>query len=83
MRLSSRFSAGSPMLRANHPLSDDQIRLVASSIFAEAPHGSRSERYTYIPTGTVPTELRKEGFQPFRCVRRESKTRIDVSSPSI
>lgn len=65
MRLSSRFSAGSPMLRANHPLSDEQIRLVAPSIFAEAPHDSRSERYTYIPTGTVLAELRKEGFQPF------------------
>ncbi|HHX6930984.1 TPA: DUF932 domain-containing protein, partial [Pseudomonas aeruginosa] len=44
---------------------DDQIRRVAPSIFADAPHESRSERYSYIPTATVLTELRKEGFQPF------------------
>ncbi|MBF3290022.1 DUF945 domain-containing protein, partial [Pseudomonas aeruginosa] len=41
------------------------IRRVAPSIFADAPHESRSERYAYIPTAAVLTELRKEGFQPF------------------
>lgn len=65
MQLASRFASRSPMLRAGHPLSDDQIRRVAPSIFAEAPHESRSERYSYIPTAAVLTELRKEGFQPF------------------
>ncbi len=35
------------------------------SIYADAPHESRSERYRYIPTAAVPTELRKEGFEPF------------------
>jgi hypothetical protein len=53
------------VLRADHPLSDDQIRTVAPSIFADTPHESRSERYSYIPTAAVLTELRKEGFQPF------------------
>lgn len=65
MQLSSRFKSGSPMLRANHPLSDDQIRVIAPSIFAETPHTSRSERYSYIPTCTILNELRKEGFEPF------------------
>ncbi|PMR75324.1 DUF932 domain-containing protein [Billgrantia endophytica] len=65
MKLSSRFASQSPILRANLPLSDDQIRAVAPSIFAEAPHESRSERYSYIPTATVLANLRKEGFQPF------------------
>ena len=65
MQLASRFSHRSPVLRSNHPLSDDQIRAVAPSIFADTPHESRSERYTYIRTATVLTELRKEGFQPF------------------
>ena len=55
----------SPVLRSDHPLSDEQIRAVAPSIFAEAKHQSRSERYSYIPTAAVLTELRKEGFQPF------------------
>ncbi|MDT8398402.1 MAG: DUF932 domain-containing protein, partial [Pseudomonadales bacterium] len=65
MQLASRFASRSPVLRSEHPLSDDQIRRVAPSIFAEAPHGSRSERYSYIPTATVLAELRGEGFQPF------------------
>ena len=65
MQLASRFAPRSPVLRSESPLSDDQIRAVAPSIFAEAPHGSRSERYSYIPTATVLQELRGEGFQPF------------------
>ncbi|KWR91508.1 DUF932 domain-containing protein [Cupriavidus sp. IDO] len=65
MQLASRFASLSPVLRSEFPLSDDQIRSVAPSIFAVAPHGSRSERYRYIPTVTVLDELRREGFQPF------------------
>ncbi len=63
--LASRFASRSPVLRSDSPLSDDQIRAVVPSIYAEAPHESRSERYCYIPTVAVLTELRKEGFQPF------------------
>jgi hypothetical protein len=55
--LASRFASHSPALRSDYPLSDDQIRRVAPSIFADAPHESRSERYSYIPTATVLTEL--------------------------
>ena len=65
MQLASRFTHRSPVLRSDYPLSDDQIRTVAPSIFAETPHESRSQRYSYIPTAAVLTELRKEGFQPF------------------
>lgn len=65
MQLSSRFANATPLLRADHPLSDEQIYRVAPSIYAEAKHQSRSERYTYIPTGEVLGALRKEGFQPF------------------
>ncbi|WP_287876823.1 DUF932 domain-containing protein, partial [Acidovorax sp.] len=77
MQLASRFASYSPALRSDSPLSDDQIRRVAPSIFAGAPHESRSERYAYIPTVAVLTELRKEGFQPFMVtqtrVRNEGK----------
>ena len=65
MQLASRFASHSPALRSDYPLSDDQIRRVAPSIFADAPHESRSERYSYIPTATVLQELRGEGFEPF------------------
>lgn len=63
--LASRFGSLSPVLRSDRPLSDDQIRAVVPSIYADAPHESRSERYSYIPTAAVLTELRKEGFEPF------------------
>jgi Domain of unknown function (DUF932) len=65
MQLASSFHYGSPMLRSDSPLSDDEIRRVAPSIFADSKHQSRSERYTYIPTIDVLRGLRNEGFQPF------------------
>jgi hypothetical protein len=75
-RLASRFRDAQG-LRADTPLSDDQIRAVAPSIFAESAHESRSARYTYIPTGDVLAGLRKEGFEPFMVcqtrVRNEDK----------
>lgn len=75
--LASRFASRSPSLRSDRPLSDEQIRSVAPSIFAEAAHESRSARYTYIPTIEVLAGLRREGFEPFMVcqtrVRLESK----------
>ncbi|CAE6936225.1 hypothetical protein R69927_07439 [Paraburkholderia domus] len=65
MQLASSFRYGSPMLRSDTPLSDDQIRRVTPSIFADGKHQSRSDRYTYIPTIDVLRGLRNEGFQPF------------------
>ncbi|MHB0764024.1 DUF932 domain-containing protein [Stutzerimonas sp. NM35] len=77
MQLASNFSYRSPLLRSESPLSDEQIRAVAPSIFADAPHESRSERYSYIPTASVLRELRSEGFEPFMVcqtrVRREDR----------
>lgn len=72
--LASRFASRSPVLRSEHPLSDDQIRTVVPSIFADAPHQSRSERYSYIPTAAVLTALRKEGFQPFMVCQTRVRT---------
>jgi hypothetical protein len=74
MQLASRFASRSPVLRSEHPLSDDQIRRVVPSIFADAPHESRSERYSYIPTATVLDKLRREGFEPFMV----TQTRVRV-----
>lgn len=69
MELSSRFASRSPALRSACPLLDDEIARVAPSIFAAEPHGSRSDRYTYIPTIDVLRGLRKEGFEPFMVVQ--------------
>ena len=64
-RLATRFARQSPVLRSDRPLSDEQIRAVVPSIFAEDRHVSRSQRYSYIPTSAVLSKLRAEGFQPF------------------
>lgn len=65
MQLASRFASRSPALRSEHPLSDEQIRAVAPSIFAQSARDSRSERYAYIPTAAVLDKLRGEDFEPF------------------
>jgi hypothetical protein len=61
----ARFGAGATVIRSASPLDDDQIRRAVPAVFAEDKHGSRSERYTYIPTSDVLTGLRREGFHPF------------------
>lgn len=50
--------------RRVHTMSNEEIQKVAPSVFADAPHDSRSERYTYIPTIEILDRLRKEGFEP-------------------
>jgi len=73
MQLASTFSRTSPVLRSSTPLSDEQLRRVVPSIFAEDKHQSRSSRYTYIPTIDVVHGLQKEGFYPFMAC--QSRTR--------
>lgn len=73
--LNRTFGHASNVLRSHLPLSDDQIFRVAPSIFAQEPHESRSERYTYIPTIDVLNGLRKEGFEPFMAV--QGRTRVE------
>ena len=73
--LASRFSRNRVTFRSDSALSDDQLRAVAPSIFAEHPHDSRSERYAYIATAEILARLRKEGFQPFMVA--QTKVRDD------
>lgn len=63
--LATRFSHRSPSFRSREPIPDATLRAVAPSIFAEAKHSGRSDRYTYIPTFDILAGLRKEGFEPF------------------
>ncbi len=63
---------GSPGLRSEFPLSDDQMRAVA-------PHESLWQRHSCITTATVLQERCGEGFQPFIVcqtrVRQENRHR--------
>ena len=76
--LATRFARNTRVLRGDAPLSEDQMRGAAPSVFAEGKHASRSERYTYIPTIDVLRGLRKEGFEPFMVA--QSKSRIEGRS---
>ena len=65
MQLASRFRRNTTSFRSDSPLDDTLLRTVAPSIFADAKHASRSDRYAYIPTCDVLSALRAEGFSPF------------------
>lgn len=63
------ISAGTPVTPARVPMSDEQLRKLVPSIFADGAHDSRSERYTYIPTIDVLHKLRDEGYFPFAAMQ--------------
>ena len=71
--LATRFAYNSRVLRAEVPLTEDQMRSTAPSVFAAGKHASRSEKYTYIPTIEVLRGLRKEGFEPFMVAQGASR----------
>jgi len=47
------------------PLSDEQIREVAPSVFNGRPHQSASSRYSFISTAEVLSGLRQSGYEVF------------------
>jgi hypothetical protein len=73
--LATRFGRTRTEFRSREPLTEDQIRRYAPSIYAESAHDSRSQRYSYIPTAEVLAGLRTEGFEPFFVA--QSKSRIE------
>jgi hypothetical protein len=75
MKLATRFGGGHTSVRSQQPLANEEIASVAPSIFATEKHGSRSERYTYIPTIHVLEKLRSEGFMPFMAC--QARTRVE------
>jgi Domain of unknown function (DUF932) len=71
--LATRFGRQSRVLRTDTPLSEEQMRSAAPSVFAAGKHASRSARYTYIPTIEVLRGLRQEGFEPFMVAQGASR----------
>jgi hypothetical protein len=70
--LATRFANTTRVLRSEVPLSEEQMRQAAPSVFAEGKHASRSQRYTYIPTIEVLRGLQREGFAPFMVAQGRS-----------
>lgn len=59
--------------KMDHPLSDDELRRYAPSVFADSAHESRSERFAPIATIAVVNAMREQQFMPFEA--RQAKTR--------
>ena len=72
-KLATAFKNISGLVRSDRPLTNEQIFQAAPSVFADAPHISRSARYAYIPTGDIVNGLRGEGFMPFMACQANSR----------
>jgi len=73
-RFSRAIKAGSTIASRNgEALTDDQLRAVVPSIFANEAHESRSARFVCVPTFQVLGGLRAEGFEPFQAVQARSR----------
>lgn len=66
------------MMTGRTPLSIEQIKAAAPSVFATQPWGGVSSNYKFIPTITVVEGLLKEGFQVYSA--KQSRTRIEGKS---
>jgi ParB family chromosome partitioning protein len=77
----SRHMAPSIRAARNETLTEDQLRHYVPSVFADAPHDSRSDRYAYIPSVAVMRGLAGEGFLPVAAAQSRTKddTRRDFT----
>jgi hypothetical protein len=59
--------------KANEVLTEDQLRQVVPSLYADAPHTSRSERYAHIPSTAIMAGLADAGFMPVAAIQSRSR----------
>lgn len=71
--LATRFARNARQISAREALTDDQLHRVVPSIFAAEAHGSRSEKYVYVPTIDIVQGLRREGWEPFFAVQAQPR----------
>lgn len=69
----NRSSSMTQTRAVRQPMTDDQLRKVAPSVFADSAHDSRSERYSYIATIDVLRRLQKEGYLPFAATQTRTR----------
>jgi Domain of unknown function (DUF932) len=63
-----------PINMASRILSDESLLRMVPSAFATEAHGSRSDRYAFVPTSAVIAALRKEGFEPVDATQSAART---------
>lgn len=71
--LATRFARNARQISAREALTDDQLHRVVPSIFAAEAHGSRSDKYVYVPTIDIVQGLRREGWEPFFAVQAQPR----------
>lgn len=64
---------GAATVTSREPMTTEQIRHYAPSVFAESKHDSRSERYTYVPTSQIVTHLQANGYGVFSVMQSGSR----------
>jgi hypothetical protein len=64
---------GASGIQSSEPLTMDQIRTAAPSVFAEDRHESRSARYTYIPTSQIVEHLMQADYGVFAVTQGGSR----------
>ena len=57
----------------NNPLTEDELKDVAPSVFATGPSHKVSSKYTFIPTTQILEDLSKESWLPYAASQRNSK----------
>lgn len=68
-QLATRFVRSAHQISGREALDNEALFRHVPSIFASAPHDSRSHRYVYVPTIDIVEQLRREGWFPFFAVQ--------------
>ncbi|MBA3039336.1 MAG: DUF945 domain-containing protein [Alphaproteobacteria bacterium] len=68
-QLATRFARSAHQISGREALDNEALFRHVPSIFASAPHDSRSHRYVYVPTVDIVEQLRREGWFPFFAVQ--------------
>jgi hypothetical protein len=68
-QLATRFGRNAHQISGRVPLDNEALYRHVPSIFAREAHGSRSDRYVYVPTIDIVEGLRREGWRPFFAVQ--------------
>lgn len=72
-RFAKSGNGGISYTSRNGPIELDHLQRIAPSVFAESKHGSRSDRYAYIPTMEIMQQLQREGFRPYAVMQGGSR----------
>ena len=68
-QLATRFGRNAHQISGREALDNEALFRHVPSVFAREAHGSRSDRYVYVPTIEIVEGLRREGWFPFFAVQ--------------